>query len=65
MLSIARKSVLNSNITRVAQRSIVVTKPLIVSPEQQLQQGRRYTNASATAEKVIIHFLRLSYIILF
>jgi hypothetical protein len=55
MLSIARNSALKGNISRIAQRSIVSVKPLIVVPgqqQQQVRQRRQYTNGSATAEKV-------------
>jgi hypothetical protein len=55
MLSIARKSALSGNISRIAQRSIATTaiRPVVLVPGQQLNQRRQYTNASATAEKVM------------
>lgn len=54
MLSIARKTALNSNVSRIASRSIVAAKPLIVVPGQKVQRRQYAVNGSASAEKVII-----------
>lgn len=56
MLSIARKSAISGNISRLAQRTVATTtvRPLVLVPGQQLNQRRQYTNASATAEKETI-----------
>lgn len=52
MLSIARKTALAGNVSRIATRSIVAAKPLIVVPGQKIQR-RLYSNGNASAEKVI------------
>lgn len=54
MLSIARKTALNSNVSRIASRSIVAAKPLIVVPGQKVQRRQYAVNGSASAEKETI-----------
>lgn len=52
MLSIARKTALTSNVSRIASRSMVAAKPLIVVPGQKVQRRQYAANGSASAEKV-------------
>ncbi|CAO3627347.1 unnamed protein product [Mucor hiemalis] len=54
MLSIARKTALTSNVSRIASRSMVAAKPLIVVPGQKVQRRQYAANGSASAEKETI-----------
>jgi hypothetical protein len=52
MLSIARKTALAGNVSRIVAKSIVAAKPLMVVPGQKMAR-RQYSSGSASAEKVI------------
>lgn len=56
MWSVARKSTIPGTISRIAQRTTSVVRPVVLVPGQQLNHRRQYNNnaGDAKAEKVSI-----------